>query len=435
MTTRGSSPAPDTWGLALSGGGSRAAAFHRGTLRALMDFKLLPSIDTVSTVSGGSVFGAAWMAHRAQDVPDVAFLAFMRERLAAGFVRPTLRHAGLGTLRAILPGTHLTTLLGEYFDKVLCHEKRLADLPARPRLCINTTVLENAQVGKFTAEGFSVATVKGDTAKGGRYPLGLAAAASAAFPIGLAPIRLDVADWLGAVELPEDLRGVKTLHLSDGGILENLGFQTLWKSKRFGTWNFIVSDAGTREARWRPNTVLEFLKAVGAALLAPQVLTRVLEVAHNKQNRWARQVLYEVMDRSRIEADLAAARRAPAGDAPDAPPRRRLLLIQVNQTLDEVLGGVPVWRLAEIAAAAGVAEDPPPEGVKGRAARVREYLGSVGFSLAEVDRLYSEFGGDNAVERVNAVSTSFVALSEQQIDALDAHAYWQVALMHRLYGG
>lgn len=106
----------------------------------------------------------------------------------------------------------------------------------------------------------------------------------------------------------------------------------------------------------------------------------------------------------------------------------------MNQTLDEVLGGVPVWRLAELATAAEVAEDPPAEGVKGRASRVREYLGRAGFSLAEVDRLYTEFGGDAAVERVNAVSTSFVALSEQQIDALAAHAYWQVALMQGLYG-
>lgn len=427
-------PAPDTWGLALSGGGSRAAAFHRGTLRGLIDVGLLPKIDTVSTVSGGSVFGAVWMAHRAKGGSDEDFLAFMRERLGAGFVLPTLRHASLGALRVLLPGTHLTTLLGAYFDEVLCGGTRLAELPERPRLCINTTVLENAQVGKFTAEGFSVTSLKGDREKGGRFPLGVAAAASAAFPIGLAPIRLEIARWLGDVKLPETLKGVTALHLSDGGVLENLGFQTLWKSHRLGTWNFIVSDAGTREAPWRPNTILEFAKALGAAVLAPQVLTRVLLVSHNKQNRWARQALYEVMDRSRIEADLAAARRAPAGDSPDVPPRRRLLLIQVNQTLDEVLEGVPEWRLAELANEQGVMESPPAEQVCDRAARVREYLGKIGFSLTEVDRLYEALGRDQAVARLNAVSTSFVALSEQQLNGLAAHAHWQVVLMHRLYG-
>ena len=59
---------PSTIGLALSGGGSRAAAFHRGTLRALDEIQrhdgvpLSQSIDVVSTVSGGSLFGAAWVA-------------------------------------------------------------------------------------------------------------------------------------------------------------------------------------------------------------------------------------------------------------------------------------------------------------------------------------------------------------------------------------
>ena len=42
-------------GLSLSGGGSRAAAFHLGALRALEDLGLLDHIDVISGVSGGSV--------------------------------------------------------------------------------------------------------------------------------------------------------------------------------------------------------------------------------------------------------------------------------------------------------------------------------------------------------------------------------------------
>ena len=42
-------------GLSLSGGGSRAVAFHLGTLRALEDLNLLDEVDLVSGVSGGSV--------------------------------------------------------------------------------------------------------------------------------------------------------------------------------------------------------------------------------------------------------------------------------------------------------------------------------------------------------------------------------------------
>ena len=44
-----------TIGLSLSGGGSRAVAFHLGTLRALEDLKLLDDVAVISGVSGGSV--------------------------------------------------------------------------------------------------------------------------------------------------------------------------------------------------------------------------------------------------------------------------------------------------------------------------------------------------------------------------------------------
>jgi len=46
--------------LALSGGGSRAIAFHLGCLRALHDRNLLDKVKVVSTVSGGSVIGACF---------------------------------------------------------------------------------------------------------------------------------------------------------------------------------------------------------------------------------------------------------------------------------------------------------------------------------------------------------------------------------------
>src|SRR6266702_2524245 len=47
-------------GVALSGGGSRAAAFHLGCLRALHDRGLLPRIRIVSGVSGGALLAALY---------------------------------------------------------------------------------------------------------------------------------------------------------------------------------------------------------------------------------------------------------------------------------------------------------------------------------------------------------------------------------------
>ena len=42
-------------GLALSGGGYRAAAYHIGTLRALHRLGILDKVDVISSVSGGSI--------------------------------------------------------------------------------------------------------------------------------------------------------------------------------------------------------------------------------------------------------------------------------------------------------------------------------------------------------------------------------------------
>jgi len=70
-------------GLALSGGGSRAMAFHLGCLRALQELKLLDCIGVLSTISGGSVIGA-YYAYTPQKT-FAEFEADVRSFLRSGF--------------------------------------------------------------------------------------------------------------------------------------------------------------------------------------------------------------------------------------------------------------------------------------------------------------------------------------------------------------
>src|SRR5947207_13666465 len=75
-------------GLALSGGGSRAIAFHLGCLRALDDLDLLSRVDVLSTISGGSVIGAYYAYS-----PSKSFAEFeddVRSFLRGGFQRAVL---------------------------------------------------------------------------------------------------------------------------------------------------------------------------------------------------------------------------------------------------------------------------------------------------------------------------------------------------------
>jgi predicted acylesterase/phospholipase RssA len=54
---------PAKLGLALSGGGHRAAFFHIGVLATLAELGLLRPVQVISTVSGGSIIGALYYLH------------------------------------------------------------------------------------------------------------------------------------------------------------------------------------------------------------------------------------------------------------------------------------------------------------------------------------------------------------------------------------
>ena len=55
--------------LCLSGGGYRAALFHLGALRRLNELGILAQVDTLTSVSGGSIFAAQLATHLIRE-PD-----------------------------------------------------------------------------------------------------------------------------------------------------------------------------------------------------------------------------------------------------------------------------------------------------------------------------------------------------------------------------
>ena len=91
--------------LALSGGGSRAIAFHLGCLKALHKAGLLCHVSVISSVSGGSVLAALYCSHPGEFAD---FERKVREVLTRGFVGRALKTAlttseGLKAIAAIIP--------------------------------------------------------------------------------------------------------------------------------------------------------------------------------------------------------------------------------------------------------------------------------------------------------------------------------------------
>ncbi|MCG3195742.1 MAG: hypothetical protein GHCLOJNM_00209 [bacterium] len=111
--TDGGAPAPNqsverspNIALALSGGGSRAIAFHLGCLRELNARGILERVSVVSAVSGGSVI-AGMYAYRKEDFD--AFDQRTVEFLRRGLVWSTVRHLLSPSLLLLIAATKLVS--------------------------------------------------------------------------------------------------------------------------------------------------------------------------------------------------------------------------------------------------------------------------------------------------------------------------------------
>ena len=88
-------------------------------------------------------------------------------------------------------------------------------------------------------------------------PLSRAVVAAACFPIGLPPFVLDIEKVPRGMSCPSSFTKPGSVYLSDGGVLENLGVRTLLRSRRFGSWDIIQSDAGALDSDGRiPSTTI-----------------------------------------------------------------------------------------------------------------------------------------------------------------------------------
>jgi len=91
-------------GLALSGGGFRAIAFHLGCFRALNDLGLLDRLQVISSVSGGSLIAAMYAySNDSFRQFEARVVALLRRGLVSGILGRALRPTSLGkSVRTVL---------------------------------------------------------------------------------------------------------------------------------------------------------------------------------------------------------------------------------------------------------------------------------------------------------------------------------------------
>jgi NTE family protein len=237
----------------LSGGGFRASLFHLGALRRLNELGSLSIVDTISSVSGGSIV-AAHVATRLNPWPERGTAAPDWEgRIGAPFRAYAAKNVRTpALLRRLLPWNWLRSSTGaralaRSYERNLAAPGgpplRLSDLPPRPRFVFCATDMAFGVNWTSTRErvgDYQVGYVPPPPA----WTVGRAVAASSCFPPVFNPLPIELAPEQfvggrarGRADYGECVRG---LRLTDGGNYDNLGLEPVWKDAEY----VLVSDGG-----------------------------------------------------------------------------------------------------------------------------------------------------------------------------------------------
>ena len=232
-------------GLSLSGGGFRASLFHLGALRRLNELGVLQQIDTISSVSGGSIINAFLACNLrfplTSPVPDQDWVNLISKPFRA-FCAQNIRRGPI--LKGLLPWKQNSTALADVYDSLLTRGKMISQLQAqKPLFVFCSTDLVYGVNWVFSQPK------SGDYQTGYRSPtpadwkLSTAVAASSCFPPVFKPMSLNLDPGKlsgGKASGPSRDQNVRGMTLSDGGVYDNLGLEPIWKTHK----TVLCSDGG-----------------------------------------------------------------------------------------------------------------------------------------------------------------------------------------------
>jgi NTE family protein len=242
----GIAPPEQGMGLCLSGGGYRAMIFHLGAIIRLNETGYLTQLKRISSVSGGSItaamLGLKWQSLNFSN----GIASNLNEEVidpVRAFAHHTIDFPSIIS-GVFLPGTISDKVVHAY-KKYLFGDATLQDLPNDPpRFVINATNVQSGALVRFSKPymaDYKVGAINNPT-----IPLSIAVAASSAFPPFLSPAFLDLnpetfnSKQEGESLISDEYRG--RMLLTDGGVYDNLGMETVWK--HFDT--VLVSDGGMK---------------------------------------------------------------------------------------------------------------------------------------------------------------------------------------------
>lgn len=429
-------------GLALSGGGYRAAAYHIGTLRALHSLGILDKVDVMSSISGGSIIAAYYALHKDEfgefeksfrGKLRVGVIGSVFVILLAEIVLVLWGHVKLikwmlddnslcecGKIIILIVASILILLLIVFLlHKILPTSgwiekfyalwffrcKRMGTLPKSPIVAMNATDVEQNRLftfsqikmdaGKRYAEGYF---------KKDEIPISLAVMASSAYPL-LAPVKIP----RRYINEPNTISPI----LSDGGIYDNQGAHKLTENGDYHADYIIVSDAGNtvmdRKGTWN---VVSLLRKV-----SNMMMNRIEKMQRREYLFLQKKYVVKKDDDTYPHYAYAVLEWLPAEKDYVNRFIRNVSKELVPQAVCECHGldkAIVAQIIDNDAAAWQIAKD-----------RVEEHIGW--------EELYASQPDEETIQRAKGVSTGLSSLSKKKINALVDCAEWMTKVQVRLY--
>lgn len=216
-------------GLALSGGGMRAAVFHLGVLKALAKHHMLAQVSHISTVSGASIcMGLIYGCNKNCWPDDEEFLTSVFPKIKAMITQKDIQwHAVLRLLIEPYYWDKKVNLLANVMEQRWNVSGCLQDIPIYPKWTINTTAYETGK--DFRMDTTQMGSLQSGYVAKPHFMLTHAMAASAGFPVLIGPYKLKTKDyqWVDDHANPIIVQD-QILHLWDGGVYDNMGLDPLF---------------------------------------------------------------------------------------------------------------------------------------------------------------------------------------------------------------
>jgi NTE family protein len=274
------------FGVALSGGGYRAAAFHLGILRKLSKLEILKDVDVVSTISGGSITGAYYCLNKDKGYGDVeaSLIEILRTRnvkksvllsfrflimfiiILAYLILATYFFYKCKVCIALIMLAVLLFVLFKFqfkifptsdkaeqaYERYFFNNAKLPELPATPELVIGSTNLQTARPFTFSKYWMQDSTYQYLRNDEGivepvefitkDFPVAKAVMASTCVPILLTPLDIEKKHFVNPAR---DFDRINP-KLVDGGLYDNQGIHKIMQKGTYNCDIIITSDAGIR---------------------------------------------------------------------------------------------------------------------------------------------------------------------------------------------